>query len=380
MDTLGRCDPFQTGKNFIQVIHQGSFSKGLNFLMEIQKKGIVLNWEFYTQIGKKLERLHFCGRTEGDNLFLIGAKNSSDLLPLFNKIFPEQKKNLEKALHDGDNSASEQDFPASSFQNDEIYDQLTALYNELANMQRQLVKKNVELERLSKQKNHFLGMAAHELRHPLGIIHMLTGFLQEECAYKLEPEQMEYLNTIDTLSESMQKLIDDFLSISTIESGKLSLKKEPARLVEIFQNNLSLNKLNADRKHIELVFCHDEKIPVVMVDPSKMEQVLNNLIANALKFSPEGSRIEVCLRQTGDEIILSVKDQGTGISPELLPRLFDPFEKSHSLPEKSYQGSGLGLAIAKKIVESHGGEIHAESETGKGSTFVVKLPVETRSS
>jgi signal transduction histidine kinase len=167
------------------------------------------------------------------------------------------------------------------------------------------------------------------------------------------------------------------LDISIIVSGKLRLEKKPTDLVNIFQKNIAFNRLAATKKQVDLILCHDDKIPNAMVDPLKIEQVLNNLISNALKFTPEGSGIEVHLRHSGENIIFEVKDQGPGIRANQLPKLFVAYEKSDFPPDKSLRGAGLGLAIAQKIVQAHEGTIQVESESDKGSTFTVNLPIKT---
>jgi signal transduction histidine kinase len=365
-DALGQKDVFQRGKNFLGVIQEGSIPKALNFFAEIQKKGAAFNWEFFVRIGNQFKGIHFSGTVLGDDLFMIGAKDRHSL----EQISKRWGANVfEAPIHDHSEESSSVD--------DNTYDQFTALYNEMANLQRQLSKKSVELEKLSKQKDLFLGMAAHELRHPLGVVQILSDFLLEEAVSQLSPEHVQYLNQIKTNITTMQQLVDDFLDISIIVSGKLRLEKKPTDLVNIFQKNIAFNRLAATKKQVDLILCHDDKIPNAMVDPLKIEQVLNNLISNALKFTPEGSGIEVHLRHSGENIIFEVKDQGPGIRANQLPKLFVAYEKSDFPPDKSLRGAGLGLAIAQKIVQAHEGTIQVESESDKGSTFTVNLPIKT---
>jgi signal transduction histidine kinase len=367
---------FESGKHFMHAVHQGSFPKWLNFQSEIRKEKAVFDWDLFVHMGNRLECLHFSGTILDNDLFLIGAKNRSDLVKLFKKLMPGGKKLLKKLDSDLLEGQGKERSKMSSFKDQDMYDQIAVLYNEMANLQRHLSKKSAELEKMTKRKNYFLGVAAHELRHPLGIIQLLSGLLLEEALSKLTPEQIEYLTMIKTYSESMQGFVDDFLDIAASESGKLHLKKEPSSLLEIFTKNLATNRLVAEEKQVTLQLFHDDKIPIVRVDPSKIEQVLNNLLSNALKSSPEGGRIEIHLRHSGKEIVFKVKDQGSGIDPEDMPRLFEPFEKSAYSHNGSLQGSGLGLAIARKIVDAHEGRIWVESEVNKGSTFFVSLPIE----
>jgi signal transduction histidine kinase len=348
------------------MIHEGSIPKVLNFFSEIQTKGAAIDWEFLIFIGNQLKGLHFSGTILGNDLFLIGAKNRHDLEQMSKKWKTDVFKAPNRDLSEESRSIDE-----------DTYDQFTVLYNELANLQRQLSKKSTELERISKQKDSFLGMAAHELRHPLGIIQMLSDFLLEEAVSKLSPEHIQYLLLIKTSTESMQKLVDNFLDIAIIESGHLRLEKKSTNLVDIFQKNIALNRLAAAKKSIDLDLIHDDKIPKVIVDPIKIEQVLNNLISNALKFSPEGSRIEVRLRHSDENIIFKVKDQGSGIRADQLSQLFEAFKKSEFPHDKKLRGAGLGLAIARKIVQAHEGMIQVKTEVDKGSIFVVTFPIKT---
>jgi signal transduction histidine kinase len=367
-DTLGPSTVFQTGKHFLRTLHEGSQPKGLNFLTEIRTSGKAIDWEFFIPIKNKPECIHFSGILTGKDFFLIGAKDLKGLDILTSKWesmgFAESRQ-----VRSQESAAIDED----------TFDQLTVLYNEMSNLQRQIFKKSVELEKLSEQKDHFLSMAAHELRHPLGIIQMLSDFLLEETAAKLTPENVEYIKLIKSNSASMQKLVDDFLDIAIIQRGKLHLKKEPIDLVEIFQKNIALHRLVAKKKRIDLELTRDGKIPQLMADPNKIEQVLNNLISNALKYSPSESQVQVHLRHSGNHIIFEVRDQGYGIPDSFLPKLFEAFEKSESLPDTNPPGAGLGLAIAKKIVEAHEGKIQVKSEFKKGSAFRVFLPVKINS-
>jgi signal transduction histidine kinase len=376
---LGCGEVFQPGKNFVRMIHPGSLPKALNFLAEIQSKGAALDWDLFMRFGDNLECIHFSGVILGNDLLLIGAKNSLSLVHLFNKLAPGGKKLLKRIKPKISEVPNEKPSKKLGPLDDSLYDQFAVLYNEMANLQRELSKQNIEHKKLSKQKDRFVGMAAHELRHPLGIINMLTGFLLEEAVSSLSPKQIEYLTLIKTYCESMQKLVDDFLDISIIESGKLHLNKTPVNIVKTFQENLALHRQIAEKKQVDLKLSHDEKIPQIMVDRLKIEQVMNNLLANALKYSPEGSRVEIHLHHSGDEIIFEVKDQGPGIHPKLMPHLFEPFEKAEYPQDESRQSTGLGLTIARKIVEAHKGKIQVKFEADRGSTFIVTLPIQTNS-
>ncbi|HEX6898112.1 MAG TPA: HAMP domain-containing sensor histidine kinase [Thermoanaerobaculia bacterium] len=254
------------------------------------------------------------------------------------------------------------------------FDELSQLNNELVTAQRELAKSNHELARLNDQKNQFLGMAAHDLRNPLDVILTYSDFLLEEAAPLLPAEQVDFISTIRSSSELMLRLVEDLLDIARIEAGKLELDLERIDLAALVERNVSLNQALAVRKGIAVRF-HGPGEPLEMVaDPVKLEQVLNNLIGNAVKFSPPGSAVDVGVTVAADSVTISVRDRGPGVPADELDRLFRPFERTRVRSTAGEKGTGLGLAIVKRIVEGHRGEIRVESEAGRGSTFYVSLP------
>ncbi|MBN9689276.1 MAG: hypothetical protein J0M24_03475 [Verrucomicrobia bacterium] len=173
----------------------------------------------------------------------------------------------------------------------------------------------------------------------------------------------------------MLHLVSDLLDVSSIESGELKLNRQPADLVRLIEHNVTLNRVLASRKRIDLVFNAPPAAPVLTFDAGKIEQVLNNLISNALKFSHSGTRVIVRSEFTPQSVTVSVRDQGQGIPAADLARLFKPFSKASVRSTAGEPSTGLGLAIVRRIVESHGGRIWVESIVGQGSTFIFTLPV-----
>ncbi len=258
---------------------------------------------------------------------------------------------------------------------DDGLDDFSRLNNELVNLQRKLIKQNADLARLNEQKNRFLGMAAHDLRSPLGVVHTFSGFLQEEVLDKLDAEQREFLDIIRRTSEFMLQLVNDLLDISAIEAGKLILRRDPVDLSRLVADNVALNRVLASRKNVRLTLKSTSDLPPVPCDSVKIGQVLNNLIDNAVKFSPLGGSVAVTLDLDGDHVRLVVADQGAGIPEEERARLFQPFGRPGSQGTSGERGTGLGLAIVRRIIEGHGGRIGVESEPGRGSTFFFTLPL-----
>jgi signal transduction histidine kinase len=254
--------------------------------------------------------------------------------------------------------------------------ELEKVNNELISARVELEKKNRDLEFLNDQKNQLLGMAAHDIRNPVGAILGLSEFLLEDDKKRLSDEQKDIIQAINDSSQFMHGLIKDILDISVIESGKLKLEKKKTNLAEFIKRCINLNSFYAEKKNIKLIFEFEENIPDIDIDPSKMEQLLNNLISNAIKFSHNNKRIRINLKKEADkEVLISVKDEGQGIPEKEKEKLFKPFEKLSVRGTAGESSTGLGLAITRKIAEGHGGKIRAESTVGKGSTFYVTLPV-----
>jgi signal transduction histidine kinase len=255
-----------------------------------------------------------------------------------------------------------------------VFEEITALNNELVTAQRELARRNSELTRLNEEKNHFLGVATHDLRNPLAAIYSSSEFLLSQSD-RLDSEQVEILSAIKNSSLFMLQLVEDLLHLSQIESGKIQLRIRDVDLAELVRRHSAVNRPVAARKNIRLDFDIEPNLPAIEADPHKLEQVLENLISNAIKFSPPGTAIVVTLRGEGAGLKLAVADQGPGIPVGEQKKLFLPFSRTSVRPTGREKSSGLGLAIARNIVEAHRGRIGLESEVGKGSTFFVTLPV-----
>jgi two-component system, sensor histidine kinase and response regulator len=247
---------------------------------------------------------------------------------------------------------------------------------ELTEMKRELEEKNAALLRLNEEKNGFIGMAAHDLRNPLGVILGYSDFLLIMRRDEIPEEDVEIIEQIQKSSRFMLSLINDLLNISTIESGRLTLDRASTDLAELTAESVRRSAVLAARKGMRLVCAAERDLPLVNVDAQKVEQVLSNLISNAVQYSYPESSIEIAVRTRPGEVVLSVEDHGQGIAPGDMGKLFKPFGRATSVSTGGEKSTGLGLAIVRRIVEGHGGRIWVESEIGKGSTFFVAFPVE----
>jgi two-component system, chemotaxis family, CheB/CheR fusion protein len=229
-------------------------------------------------------------------------------------------------------------------------------------------------EGANRAKDEFISTISHELRTPLNTIRLWARMLGSE----LLPEQdrLEGVRMIDRSAEAQQHLIDDLLDVSRMSSGQLRLNLRLTRLSDVVRSAVESVRPSADVRKVQMVIHLGEDVGVVRADPERMQQVLLNLISNAVKFTPGGGRIDVQMSRSGDDVIIVVKDTGIGIRTEFLPHVFERFRQAEVVTTRQHAGLGLGLAIAKQLVELHGGSIVAASEgAGKGATFTVTLPL-----
>jgi signal transduction histidine kinase len=245
--------------------------------------------------------------------------------------------------------------------------------------ERELHERIEELQRLNRIKNEFVGMAAHDLRSPLAVVEMYASFLLDDPGSCLAAKDREFLRVIKNQGRFMLNLINDLLDVTRIESGDLDLRVQPGDWAEFVRRNADLNGALAARRDVAIEVGIDlAESPMISFDPNRMVQVLNNLVGNAVKFSPAGSKIEIRVRRDGDTVRTSVVDLGPGIAAAELPALFKPFYRGTAPLPPGERSTGLGLTIARRIVEAHGGKIGVESEPGHGATFWFTLPCDAR--
>jgi len=235
-----------------------------------------------------------------------------------------------------------------------------------------------QLMELNDLKSRFLGMAAHDLRNPIGVVQGYAKLMAGGLLGEITEQQRAALANVDGSCETMLGLINDFLDISAIESGKLTLDIRQVDLTAYLTSCHEANALLAHGKNITLrLEMAPDQPAAIRIDPDRMSQVLGNLIGNAIKYSYPETTTVLRTELADREIRFLVADQGQGIPSEDLPKLFQDFGKASVRPTSGEKSTGLGLAICRRIVEAHNGRIWCESEVGKGSTFVVALPIPT---
>ena len=221
-------------------------------------------------------------------------------------------------------------------------------------------------------RRDFISNVSHELRTPLAAIKAITETLQDG-ALDDQDAARHFLESMETEIDSLSLMVNELLELSRIESGRVPLERKPVRPLDMLEPAMERLRLQAERSGHELLLECDEKLPEVLADAGRVQQVLTNLLHNANKFTPAGGKVSTGAVQEGNVVRFYVSDTGIGITPEDLPRIFERFYKVDRA--RSSTGTGLGLAIARHLVEAHGGKIWAESQPGKGSTFYFTIPI-----
>ena len=245
---------------------------------------------------------------------------------------------------------------------------------ENAHLFREIENKSRQLEAASRHKSEFLANMSHELRTPLNAIIGFSEVLAEKMFGDVNDKQAEYLQDILESGRHLLSLINDILDLSKIEAGRMELEPAAFDLPSAIENALILVRERASRRGIRLGSTIDTRLGMISGDERKVKQVLLNILSNALKFTPEGGRIDIDARLHADRAEVSVTDTGVGIAPGDQEAVFEEFRQVGATDKKA-EGTGLGLALSRKFIELHGGQISLQSEIGHGSTFTFTLPV-----
>ena len=235
---------------------------------------------------------------------------------------------------------------------------------------------NEELRELDRLKSEFVSVAAHQLRTPLSGIKWTLDMVLSESLGPLSIEQKSFVMKCYESNERMIVLINDMLSVDRLDSGKLKYRLVPTQILDLLDNVLFEMTSSVSQKRLEMSFVNkDRNLPQVLIDPEKMRAVLQNLLENSIKYSPEGGKIKIDFQVIEGFVQVSIKDSGIGISEEDKKNVFKRFFRAENAIKIETDGSGLGLFIAKGIIEKHGGKIWFESSLGQGTTFSFTIPI-----
>ena len=230
-----------------------------------------------------------------------------------------------------------------------------------------------EAKRATEGRDQVLGVVSHDLRNPLSAIAMCAKVLRDDDGQMGDKEHESLLTTIVQSADWMNRLIQDLLDVASIEAGRLSLERAGQSAPALVSQALRMFEVEASQRRVHLEASAPPELPPILVDASRILQVLGNLLNNALKFTPDNGRVVVGAEGKGNSVVFFVSDSGPGIPLADQPRVFDRYWHSRRTANK--RGTGLGLSIAKGIVEAHGGRIWIESTPGEGATFLFSVPV-----
>ena len=263
----------------------------------------------------------------------------------------------------------------------EIFQQIAGQISviiEKSKLYSEILDQKKKLEELNEIKNKFLGMAAHDLRNPLGVIMGFSEFLLTDPDSFSKEELKEIFTEMHASSLNALTLVNDFLDVSKIESGTFSVNMINVNFNSYVNSIIKKNQIISKNKNIRIDLTLPNSEIQIELDTDRMAQVFNNLISNAVKFSYPNSVIKVFCFTKGDELFVDVVDNGTGLKSENVNKIFSGFFVQGVAGTKGEKSTGLGLAICKKIVDAHHGKILVKSEFGKGSTFTLVLPLKNR--
>jgi signal transduction histidine kinase len=219
-------------------------------------------------------------------------------------------------------------------------------------------------------------LVTHELRTPLTAIQGMSEVLTQ---FDVDPaRQREMHAAIHEEAKRLARMIDDYLNITRLEAGARALRKVPVRVDAIVERvALLLNPIGANRG-IQILCEFEEGLPVIKADPDLLAQAVTNVLGNAIKYSPRSTEVSVTVRMDTTDVLVEVADRGYGIAPEDVKRIFDKFYRVPRAESAEEPGTGLGLTFVREIMESHGGRVTVQSELGRGSTFLLRLPLEPK--
>jgi two-component system phosphate regulon sensor histidine kinase PhoR len=235
------------------------------------------------------------------------------------------------------------------------------------------------LKEVDRLKTNIVANVSHELRTPLASIKAYTELLLDDLEGEDITARRRFLSVIERKTDMLGRLISDLLDLARLESGEFERREETLSICEVISNVIGLLEIEMSAKNVS-VHPDASSVPPLVADRALVTVMVENLISNAIKFSPPGERVDVVARKLDGNLVLTVTDHGIGISSEELPYIFQKFRRLRSAQEAGTEGTGLGLALVKEAVEAHGGSIDVQSEVGEGSCFRLTLPFKPSSS
>ncbi len=355
------------GQPFTTMVCPGNLAKALDFFAALRRDGHAFDWEINTGgAAAGVQTLRFSGAPLADGFVVVAVPDRHDLDPLIGAMLSinnEAVTELHRLYKDRIAQGA-----------DEFLDGVSQINNELATAQRELAKANVQLRAAIEAKERLIGMLVHDLRTPLGVIGGYAEFLEGRPGGRIDPAERNIIGQIRNASRYMSALIDNTLAQSAIQSGSLVLDLRPTDLAGIVRQVADTNAFLVAGKNIRIIADLPGEPLHIAVDAIRIEQVINNIISNAIKYSHESTVVVVAVTADAGGAVISVRDRGIGIAPEVMARLFQPYARGAGGGISGEPSYGLGLYICHRIVTAHGGSMTVDSVVGEGTTVRVHLP------
>ncbi len=359
------------GRALSAVLDPSSVVRGLDLLEEARNVGAVIDAELLVRVQGQPVLLRAAAARDGDEVLVVAASATRDLWSLCAQLSEDVAATKSRSAFV---ALLERRANVAIARDERALDELTRLYDQLATLDRDLARRNAELEYLSREKDRILGMAAHDLRSPLNAIALSISFLDLELARDLNDTGREVLTRIRRSAEQMGRLIDDLLDVATVEHGGPRLKPSLVAIEPLLREATQMHSLLAARHGVTIAFDAPNDLPAVQLDADRLHQVLGNLISNGVGHTPEGGTVTIRASIADDHLNVSVIDQGPGIDANDLPHLFQPFRRGRG--RRLSGGSiGLGLTISRTLIEAHGGVLEANNLPEGGAEFHFTLPL-----
>jgi two-component system, OmpR family, sensor kinase len=370
-DDLGFARAGGLGARFADIVDSGSAEKAETLIASLAQRDCIVGWHLNVPVDGTARPLYFAGAAAEDSLLILAAPGPDSVADLFEDVIsanaaaPHALRTLLREKRTG--------ITASISRDNQLYEELSRLNNELINRERELARKTAALERLSAEKSRLVAIAAHDLRNPLTVIASYADLLTLDGA--VQGEHLQYVEEISQSARFMMELVEEMLDSSRLEGGRIEVELTEVDLVAAARHSATINRIRADRKSIAIAFAAETEHAIIRADPVKLRQILNNLVVNAIKFSPDHTTVAIRVCPHGDRALFEVEDQGVGIPSGQLAAIFEPYKTLGRTGTAGEPSIGLGLAIVQQLAELHRAAVEVESEEGRGSLFRVAFPL-----
>ncbi|WP_273692228.1 response regulator [Ketogulonicigenium vulgare] len=370
----------KSAQSLIIPLHEGGRVNGiLEFGLDVMRRN--LSTEFLEQAARKIGiELRSASYREEMEALLEETRRQAETLHSHTEELAASNEELEeqsRALIENEARMREQqsELEEQNAQLEQQTSQLEEQRDALAASRQQLADQAGDLARESRYKSEFVANMSHELRTPLNALLIMARLLSENRPHNLSPEQIQWAETIESSGRDLLGLINDILDLSRIEAGKVDVNPEATQPKDVAARMMRAFAVQASESGLKLVSEVADDVPEITTDVGKLEQILRNFLSNALKFTQKGSVTLSVARSGAETVTFSVKDTGIGIAAEQHDAVFEAFRQADGSISRRFGGTGLGLSISRDLAGILGGDVMLESTPGKGSTFILTLPL-----